>query len=583
MTWRKKLNDTGAGVQTVFANWLSQLCMMILPRILYIISGRGSAKTTDIQVERLIEMIYDMPGAPVVWVADTYANLQKNVLRTVEEGLKAKGLIEGVHYVKGRQPLEVSEAQIPENLPERIREHFWKPYNKLSTYQHTMVFFTGLNVTFGSLDRPASLAGGNYVHVFGDEVKYFKEQRILNLEKAVRGMRVKYGNSPFYRGRTFTTDMPNPNNIGEHDWLIKRGKTMKARALLLVLQAAFVVNEALQEYLAEVQSGNTEEALKKRRIWERWQERWIAARLHPDAHTMFYIASSYVNVDILTPEWFSDAFNDDFIDSKTTVLSIKPKPEQGELFYANLGERHFYHDGSDPVWAERFGLNQEEDCRILRYHQRNKAIDMGMDFGNMMSMTLAQQCGEHYRVQKFIYSLSPEWIRELADKFLAYYRPHLEKVIHLYYDRSANNLKKAGQDLATQLKKALEKDKDGKPTGWKIILMSEGQGNIGQPEEFNFMQELFSGHHRKLPKVMIDYFHCKPLRISLNTAKVKKRVDRGKTVIAKDKKSEQLPIHRLPLESTNPSDSFKYLMMRKNWRILVRGAKESFVGTASIR
>jgi hypothetical protein len=27
------------------------------------VSGRGSAKTTDIQVERLIEMIYDMPGA----------------------------------------------------------------------------------------------------------------------------------------------------------------------------------------------------------------------------------------------------------------------------------------------------------------------------------------------------------------------------------------------------------------------------------------------------------------------------------------------------------------------------------------
>lgn len=113
--------------------------------------------------------------------------------------------------------------------------------------------------------------------------------------------------------------------------------------------------------------------------------------------------------------------------------------------------------------------------------------------------------------------------------------------------------------------------------------MSEGQGNIGQPEEYNFMMELFQGHNRKLPKVMIDYFHCKPLRSSLQLAKTKKRTDRGRNIIGKDKKSEQLPIHRLPLESTNPSDSFKYLMMRKTWRRHVRGARKPEVGSASVR
>lgn len=546
------------------------------------VAGRGSAKTTDIQVERLIEMVYDMPGAPVVWVADTYSNLQKNVLRTVEEGLKAKGLIEGIHYVKGRKPPEFSASEIPD-LPPNIREHFWKPYNKLSTYQHTLIFFTGLNITFGSLDRPASLAGGNYVHVFGDEAKYFREDRVLNLQKAIRGMRVKYGHSVFYRGRTFTTDMPNTDNIGEHDWILKRSEGMNHQALLLALKCAMITNEAAQEYIAACESGDREEITKKKRVWMRWVERWVAARTYKEAHTLFYIASSYVNVDILTPDWFNDAFTENFIDSKTTVLSLKPKPEQGELFYANMGERHFYQDGADPAWSMRFGLTDEEDCRILKYHQLNRAIDIGVDFGNMISMSMAQMCGEVYRIQKFLYTLSPEWIREIADKFLEFYRPHREKTINFYYDRAANNYKKAGQDLATQLKKALEKDKDGKPTGWKVILMSEGQGNIGQMEEFNFMQELFSGHHKKLPKVMIDFYHCKPLRSSLELAKIRKRTDRGKTIITKDKRSEQLPIHRLPLESTNPSDSFKYLMMRKVWRSLVRGGKDVYVGQVSIR
>lgn len=581
MSWRKKVKENSKGVNTVFANWLSQLCMMVLPRFLYMVAGRGSSKTTDIQVERLIEMVYDMPGAPAVWFSDTYANLQKNVLRTVVEGLKVKGFTEGMHYVIGKRPPEFAESQ-KTDLPPDIREHFWKPYNNIVSYQHTMIFFTGFNVTFGSLDRPASLAGGNYVHVFGDEVKYAREDRVSNLLKAVRGFRAKYGSSVFYRGHTFTTDMPNPSLIGQYDWIMDRGKKMKTKALMLVIRAAMVVNQSLQEYVVACQENNTEEIIKKKRTWQRWIERWTAARLHPDAHTLFYIASSYVNVDILTPEWFEDAYKDDFGDVKTAILSMKPRLEKGELFYATITEKHFYMDGSNPVWAERFGLNEEEDCRILKYHDLTKAIDGGADFGNMISLSLAQEINGDYRVNNFIYTLSPEFIRELADKFIKFYKPQKEKTLNLYYDRAANNYKKAGQDLASQMKRAIEFDRDGVRTGWKCILMSEGQGNIPMNEEYGFMMELLSGNNKRLPKVKVDFYRCKPLRCSLEMAPAKTKETGGKKIVVKVKKSESLPIHRLPLESTNPSDSFKYLMMRQAWRKLVH-RREVYTGTASIR
>lgn len=581
MSYRKKVKENSKGTATVFANWLSQLCMMLLPRFLYMIAGRASSKTTDIQVERLIEMVFDMPGAPAVWVSDTYANLQKNVLRTVVEGLRMKGFQEGVHFIIGKKPPHFTEAQKADLSPE-IREHFWKPYNQLVTYQHTFIFFTGFNLTFGSLDRPASLAGGNYVHVFGDEVKYFKEERISNLLKALRGFRTKYGHSVFYRGHTFTTDMPNPANIGEHDWILKQASKMQTSALMLVLKAAFVVNEALQEYIVSAQEGNTEETIKKKRTWIRWIERWTAARLAKEAHTFFYIASSYVNVDVLTPEWFEDAYKDDFSDVKTAILSMRAKLEQGERFYGNLNESHFLMDGTDPVWAERFGLNEEEDCRILKYHDRTKAIDGGADFGNMISLVLAQDVQGKYRCTKFLYTLSPEWIREVADKFLSFYAPQQEKTLNLYYDRAANNYKKAGQDLATQFKRAIEIDGEGKRTGWRCILMSEGQGNIPMNEEYGFMMELLSGNNKKMPKVAIDFYHCKPIRCSLELAPAKIKESGGKKIVVKVKKSESLPIHRLPLESTNPSDSFKYLMMRRTWRNLVH-KREVYTGTASVR
>lgn len=580
MSWRPKVKKSSPNVSVVFSNWLAQLANMVMTKTLLLIAGRGSSKTTEFLVERLIEMIYDMPGAPICWVSDTYSNLQKNVLPMVMEGLERKGYKEGVHYVLGKQPPEYTAAET-EDLPPDIKEHFWKPYNRLASYKHTLIFFTGLNITFGSLDRPASLAGRSYVHVFGDEVKYFAEHKIANLLKAVRGYFVKYGHSVFYRGHTFTTDMPNTANIGEYDWIVRQGKRMKKDAILLIAKVAFILNEALQEYVvASEKPNNTEESIKKKRTYQRWYERWELVRKRKEAETLFYISSSYVNMDILTPDWFRDAYETDLGDANTAILSMRPSLESGDRFYANIGERHFYTDGVDPKWDARFGILDKEDCRILKYLNRDKAIDAGMDFGNMMSMTIAQQGPKYYRCLKFIYTLSPDFIRELADEFIRYFKPHKEKTLNVYYDRAGNNFAEAGQDYAGQLKEAIEKDKDGNRTGWTVLLLSKNQGNIGQNEEYIFMQELLSGHNPKLPKPLIDFSNCKPLRVSLEKARTKKN---RKGQIVKDKSSEGLAIHRLPLESTNPSDSFKYLMMRREWRKLIRANANTYVGDVSVR
>ncbi len=580
MSWRPKVRKNSPNVTVAFANWLAQLANMVMVKTLLLIGGRGSSKTTEFLVERLIEMVHDIPGAPICWVSDTYSNLQKNVLPMVMEGLERKGYEEGLHYVLGKQPPEYTDAE-KEDLPADIKTHFWKPYNRLASYKHTMVFFSGLNITFGSLDRPASLAGRSYVHVFGDEVKYFAEHKIANLLKSVRGYFVKYGHSVFYRGQTFTTDMPNTANIGEHDWIVLQGRRMKKEAIMLVAKVAFIMNDALQEYLVAAEKpNNTGEAIKKRRTYERWLERWYQVRRQKDAETLFYISSSYVNADILTADWFQDAFETDLGDANTAILSMRPSLESGERFYANIGERHFYLDGNDPKWDDRFGILDKDDCRILKYLNPDRSIDAGMDFGNMMSMTIAQQGAKYYRCLKFMYTLSPDFIRELADEFIRYFQPHREKTLNVYYDRAGNNFADAGQDYASQLKEALEKDRGGHRTGWTVVLMSKNQGNIGQNEEYIFMQELLSGHNKKLPRVMVDFYNCRPLKTSLENARTRKNT-RGQ--IVKDKKSEKLPIHRLPLESTNPSDTFKYLMMRREWRKLLRTGSSTYVGDVSVR
>lgn len=133
--------------------------------------------------------------------------------------------------------------------------------------------------------------------VFGDEVKYFPEEKFTNLLKAVRGFYVRYGQSVWYRSRTLTTDMPNPNHLGEYDWILKLSAQNKKEEIMLMLRAGLVYNECkktyvshLQEYRELVERQRTERTLQNqvdkaaravelaRRNMKRWEERWIKTR-----------------------------------------------------------------------------------------------------------------------------------------------------------------------------------------------------------------------------------------------------------------------------------------------------------------
>lgn len=561
-------------VDVHYSNWAAQMVNLMSPRDIDVIAGRGAAKTTEIIVGVLEEIIYEMPGAPLAWVSDTYQNLKQNVLPMVLESLERKGFHQGVHFVIEKTPPTFTHAEI-QGLDEWLRPHFWKPFNHIVSYKHTLIFFTGTNITFGSLDRPASLAGRSYVYVFGDEVKYFKESKIANILKAVRGYELQFGSSHFYRGHCFTTDMPNPDNIGEHDWIIRQGKSMDVQGMKLLLKCALIVNEIKHDIVALVNQKKVSEAKKKRNLLSRWETRLLGLRKHKKCHHLFLILSSFVNVDILSTQWFIDAIKSGLSDLKTAVLSCMPSVVGGERFYASMTEKHYYKDGNKIAMYDEFSLTEcDEDCRILKYLQSSKPLEISLDFGNQNSMTIGQSTVNDVYVLKTIYTLSPEWLRELATKFIKYFKPHSLKRIDLYYDRAGNNYKNAKQDLATVLKSYIEKDDNGHSTGWTVRLMSLGQANIPMEEEYNFMHEIFSENNSKLPKIHIDFYNCKPLRCSLDLARTKKV--KGK--ITKDKRSEKLPFEQLPLRSTNYSDSFKYLLMRKKLRDIAKKKPPVFTG-----
>ena len=565
MTRKRKLRITN-DVEVRYANWMAQLIAVMQPWSLYWIAGRASAKTVQVLAERVQEVAHDCPGAPFAWVADTYSDLHKNVIPSLIDGLSLLGWMPDVHFVINREP--------PREWKQRM-------YNVCTDWRNTMVFYTGFNFTFISLDRAAIGAGRSYVGVFGDEVKYFPEEKFTNLLKAVRGFRVKYGDSVWYRSRTLTTDMPNPNHLGEYDWILKLARQNDKQRILLALRAGFVYNDTKREYLSRLQEYNSLKAdartdpavrpaladaerqmMLARRTMERWERRWVKTRR---GVSFFFISSSYVNVDILGEDWFNDEFAEGLEGAACNILSVIPKLEASQMFYCNLSMKNFYADGflNDVIEQHPFGW--EQDCTVLRYLDPGRPLEAGMDAGNMLSMVFGQQAGHVMRILKELYTLPPQNVRDLADKFLAYFKPHRRKLLKLYYDRSMNNYKRVSTDMASQIKKAIETDAEGRRTGWTVQLMSLGQGNISSNLEYRFFMDLLPGNlARQLYTLLIDQHNCPNLKSEMEVTRTKAKVNErdNTTQIVKEKTGDKLPVHRLPRESTNLTDALKYFVLR---------------------
>ena len=569
------------GVSRRYINQYAMVAALCMPQNFVGILGRASAKTTQFQAMRIQQAVQECPGAPFVWVTDTYSNLHKNVIPSVLEGLRFLGWEQDREFVIDRLP--------PVEWQRRM-------YNVIDKYKQVMTFWNGFTFTFVSLDRPSIGAGRSYVGLFGDEVKYWPEEKFTNIRKAVRGYRARYGDSPWYRSLSLTSDMPNPNHTGEYTWVMKLAKLMDKEKVKLLLQTGQVLNEARRRYAeclsrkeegrgnkydypaagspgSSGEDGNHTSSLSPltsslknaERNMQRWEQRWLELRR---GTTLFMVASTLINADVLGEEFFREELEAGLEGIDTNLLSIPQKLTADQLFYCTLTARDFFHDGIRNDILEQHPYGWEQDASVLRYLDPERPIDGGMDDGNMKSLVIGQQQGREYRVLKELFTLPPDNERQLADRFLDYFRPHRHKLLRLYYDRAMNNYRRTGNSAMQRIKQAIETRADGTRTGWRVQMMSLGQGDIYGDTEYRFFSALFARQlTRQLFTLTIDAQNCPNLKAEMESAPVRVVEDKrtGRKQLRKDKRGERLPAHRLPQESTNLTDALKYLVMRREW------------------
>lgn len=540
----KRQNDTPADVDVQFGHLVQMLVDFIDTTIMVIIAGRGMAKSTVVQARRSYRCIREMPGAPFAFVANTYSNLKDNIMPAVQRGWQLQGLIENIHYVFCKKP------------PRAWRDRCTIIVND---YRNAVSFWNGCVIFLGSLDNPSLLAGKSVVHLFYDEAKFDREDKVSRAMPILRGDSILYGESHLFLGLTISTDMPNVNE-GEYDWFLRYVSGMNPERIVKIAQAAFVLNDLLAEREKAANRANTSERTMKR-IDKDIDYYTRALRKLRRGQTYVLNASSLVNVDILTVDYIKTLYNGslEFMEFCKSVLGLRPGLRKEARFYLRFGQRHKFADGS----ARHV---RAADSAGLKYLDDGQPLDGGMDFGNMLSFIVGQPDGTRYRVLKEFYEIPPGWFRELADQFIRFFGTHRCKVLNLYYDRAGNNFQRQKEDYARKIKECIEKNADGVRSGWTVNLMSRRQRTILQNEEYNFMLELMSDEHARLPALLIDEVNCPCLVSSIERAPAGIRYNGTEKVVYKVKKSEKLDPKKLPMMSTNMSDAFKYLMMRAAWR-----------------
>lgn len=537
----KKKSEEDADLR--YGSYAAQLCDWTDPTNMVVIGGRGMAKSTVIMASRSERCIRLMPGAPVAIVANSYANLVNNIMPAVQNGWRLLGLSEGLHYIKGRRP------------PEDWRR---KCSVIVDDYKHVYSFWNGSVVFLGSLDNPSLLAGKSVAHLMFDEAKFASEQKASRVMPILRGDAITYGACHLYGGVTITTDMPDVTE-GEYDWFFRYAAEMDPERIQRMVQASEARNAVLAELCRQQGKRPTNDrkiaSLEKK--LEYWDRGLVKLR---KGQTVFMNISSFANIDVLTVDYARRMLNGalELHEFLKSIAGMRPGVRKSARFYLLFGSQHKYEDGT------RSGEAAFTSAELLKLDP-DEPLDGGMDFGNMMSLVIGQQRGEEYRIHKNFWTLPPDYLRELADQFLDFFSSHRMKVLNLYYDRAGNKLQRQRQDEAGKIKEAIERDGDGRRTGWTVRLMSRDQANIYQDAEFHFMQELMREQNPRLPKLRVDVLGCPEMVSSIELAKSEVKYRGQQKVIAKVKKSEKMELKKLPKLSTNFSDAFKYLMMRPRW------------------
>lgn len=480
----------------VYQNTAQALATLIDPKILIMAAGRGTGKTTEVTAPRIIRVAASMPREKSIITHKSFVALFTNVIPAVLSKFQSDGpngrplMTEGIDYVVGEKDLPA---------------HFTKPHTPMLHPERCIVFANGHVLQTVAVDHPESVAGASIVHIFMEEMKYSKADRMRReIFPALRTS--KLGNSSsahrsyLHGGITGVSDIGR-SLAGEENWFLQYRDEMDSELITDIANLAIYVNRYLYDLAL-----NPDDA-RAHRIVTKWQP--LLDSMRKDA-TLFMQVSTFVNRDVLGLDYFK-TMKQSLTDAEflTSICSVAGQNRENLFFDLWDEDRHTYDDGY--VSSLVNSLNLKSDIRIdasyLKDYDPTEKIVLGYDPGNFASIVSGQfsKTDNMLRIMKEFFVYPPKDIQDLAMAVNAFYGEAARfKRIDLYYDRAGNkrNERRATHTDANELKAELER------FGWRVELKSLGQATIFYWQHNKLWHRLLAESERKLPKLRIDSNEC---------------------------------------------------------------------------
>ncbi|MDR1198692.1 MAG: hypothetical protein LBK94_06725 [Prevotellaceae bacterium] len=548
-----ELTEKYSEITEMYMNKTQIEANLVDANILIVEMGRGGGKTEGIIGPRTVRVAFDIPRETSVLAHTTYIALLSNIVpnlllyyRSPRGENRQPIMNEDIHYVVGKK-----------DLP----KHFAQPRYKIEDPEHCIIFSTGHIIRPLSTDRHDSIAGGNIVHAFMEEMKHNKGDKLKSrIFPALRiGLRGNINPSPYYQGLTGVSDTARLS-ANEDDWFFEYEKAVD-RSLI-----TDIINTALHIEKAKIAILKGKDMEKNQRVINRWQPVLNRQR----AKAVHYIrASSFVNKDVLGLRFFINMTKtlseDEFL---AAICGIR-EAKVANMFFALFNEAiHTFTDSYIYDSIEKFNIADTFTltAEYLKYYDNTRPLILGYDPGSFSSITVAQEYRpkNELRIIKDFHVYTPRDQSDMAQEFTLFFCNAKNKRIILYYDRAANqdkSFKKQRETDAQRLKTELEK------RGWRVLLKSERQRTIFHYEHYDLWEVLLSESERYTPRIRICANECKNLISSINRSPLK-NTDGVKQL---DKSSEvKLPFQLQATQSPQIASSLMYMVFGLYERFKIR-------------
>lgn len=434
--------------------------------------GRGTGKST-ILAWYMLQYAVTMPRGKFYLAGSSFKAMQSETLPSTFESLERMGIFEGIHFHVGKPG--------PKNWP--------RPYQSPTNWHSFIHFWTGAAFSLVSQDKgKVEARGQNFDAGLGDEVALLDPKRLFNeCHAGMRTWRPAFQKTKYYLCKVYASSTPVTR---EGQWFLK------------------------------------------------YEDH---ARENPEKYN-FLRANALVNAKNLSPTWFAEMRADAASEMmyQAEIMNVRPNLVVNG-YYPMLKPKLHYYKADDPdfwlgqiVDRKQFNATADSDMDYDKHAELIVCFDPGSAINVAVVKQLYTKRGSReQRTLKCFWRKHPSIIQEMMEHdLLPYYAGHKNKVVNLFYDRTAknrvaNSRKTVADDVIDLFRR----------NGWRVNDRTVRRV-VTQDEKYHVLSKVLkeAPEDHMLYKARINSGNCRDLIISLENAEA---IEDRRGIIRKNKLSEK--------------------------------------------